>query len=83
MNEFQKMATQWPSTIVAREKIGEFTGGVISPTYMANLDSKGLGPARIIRIGRKAAYSVEDLVDWLEDRALEEIAKRPKTRNES
>ena len=78
MDVFQKMAARWPSTIVAREKIGEFTGGTISPAYMANLDAKGLGPARRIRIGRKAAYSVEDLVAWLEDRALLELAKRPR-----
>ena len=75
---FRRMAERWPSTMVAREKIGSFTGGVITPGHMANLDSRGEGPPRIIRIGRKAAYDVEDLICWLEDRAQEEIPKRPK-----
>jgi hypothetical protein len=77
ISPFQKMADRWPSTIVFRSKIEEFTGGGFSPGYMANLDSRGEGPGRLIRCGRKIGYPVEDLVAWLEDRCQEVAAKRP------
>ena len=81
---FRQMAERWPSTVLSRDQVDKFTGGLLSPRYLANLDSKGLGPARIIKVGRKAGYVVSDFVEWLEDRAAEEIAKRPKAlRNET
>lgn len=67
-NHFRGLADKWPSTFVARERIGDFTGGLISPGRMANLDCLGEGPQRI-RIGRKVAYPVVDLVEWLAKRA--------------
>ena len=63
------MAKRWPSTIVAREQIGQFTGGTISPAYMANLDNRGAGPEGRIKIGRKVAYPIDTLVSWLENRS--------------
>jgi hypothetical protein len=63
------LAEQWPSQIVARTEIKKFTGGLISEKYIANLDSAGKGPAGRIRIGRKIAYPVNELVRWLESRA--------------
>jgi len=36
---------------------------------MANLDSLGKGPKGRIRIGKKVAYKVEDLVKWMQERA--------------
>ena len=75
---FKEMADRWPSTILSRDQVSKFTGGLLSARYLANLDSKGLGPARIIKVGRKAGYIVTDFVEWLEDRATEEMAKRPK-----
>ncbi len=66
---FQSMADRWPSPIVAREQIHQFTGGIYNPKYMANLDSQGLGPDERIRIKRKVAYPVDSVVRWLEGRA--------------
>jgi len=54
--------------IIAREKVGQLLGGVISPKRLANLDSLGEGPKRM-RIGRKIVYRTEDLLDWLSQRA--------------
>jgi hypothetical protein len=65
---FQKMADRWPSTLVSRTSIPSFTGGIISEKYIANLDSAGKGPAGRVRIGRKIAYPVNEVVRWLEDR---------------
>ena len=63
---WQSMKKKWESTVVARDKISEFTGGTISPKYIANLDSQNKGPEGRIRIGRKIAYPVDLLIIWLE-----------------
>lgn len=62
------LSQKWPSSYVSREKVGEFSGGILNPRTLANLDCKGEGPKRI-RIGRKVAYSVRDLCAWLAERA--------------
>ena len=67
--DLSSLADRWPSAYVAREKVGEFTGGMVSPRYIANLDCKGLGPNDSIIIGRKRAYPVDSLIAWLENRA--------------
>lgn len=64
-----EMASKWPSTHVAREKVGDFTGGVINPKTLANIDSRGEGPKGRITIGRKVVYPVSQLISWLESRA--------------
>lgn len=63
------LAQKWTSAIVAREKITEFTGGLMSPGRIANLDVAGDGPPRIRFAGRKVGYPVNQLVTWLEGRA--------------
>lgn len=65
---FQQMLDKWPSGIVARTEAERFTGGMVSGKYLANLDSLGLGPARVV-VGRKVGYPVEDFVLWLRGRA--------------
>jgi hypothetical protein len=66
---FDTMADNWPSDIVARCKIAEFTGGMLSPKSMANYDSLGEGPGGRIKIGRKTGYAKYPLVEWLKKRA--------------
>ncbi len=65
---FSTMAEKWPSKWVARSEARNFTGGIIEPSYLANLDCQGKGPAGRIRCGRKVAYPVEQFVEWLEQR---------------
>lgn len=65
----QNLADKWPSAIVARDEIDSFTGGVISPKSLANMDSLGIGPQGAFRIGRKIAYPVNNVITWLESRA--------------
>jgi len=64
---FSLLIEKWPSAVVARSQVGQFSGGVLTPKYMANLDSIGVGPERI-RIGRKVVYPVHSLVKWLKSR---------------
>ena len=68
MSSFESLAAKWPSSFVSRDRVHEFTGGIISQRYLANLDSRGLGPENRVRVGRKVAYPVDDLIAWLESR---------------
>lgn len=68
-NCFQAMADRWPSTVVARTEIRNFTGGLYSPGRLANLDSLGEGPREKVRVGRKVCYPVTSLIEWLEERS--------------
>lgn len=60
-----KIAEKWPSEVVARTETQNFTGGVYTPGYLANCDSKGTGPEGAFSIGRKVVYPVDKLVQWL------------------
>lgn len=51
--------------VVARTKVGDFSGGAISPKSMANYDSLGTGPAVRFKIGKTTVYPVDALIDWL------------------
>jgi predicted DNA-binding transcriptional regulator AlpA len=78
MNDiFETMVERWPSAIVARREVGHFTGGLLAPGTLANLDSRGEGPARKMRLGkRRVGYPVADFVEWLRTRAvIDEVAR--------
>ena len=60
---------KWPSEIVARSSMREFTGGLYSAGYMANLDSAGTGCEKIV-IGRRVVYPKQKLIEWLKRRLL-------------
>lgn len=68
----KQMADKWPSAVVSRSKIGEFTGGAIAPHTMANLDNKGEGPNGAFRMGlRSVVYPVDELCNWLIGRSTD------------
>lgn len=66
--DFGKLGRAWPSPIVSRTEIYKFSGGLLSPRTLANLDSLGDGPPRG-RCGRKIFYPVDSLVAWLKARS--------------
>lgn len=71
LNEhFALLRKNWPSTLVSRSEIKRFSGGIITPSYIANMDCRGLGPAERIRIGRKIAYPVDSLIAWLKAKSI-------------
>ena len=80
--DLSSLADQWPSSIVARNQIEQFSGGALTSKYMANLDSQGEGPDGRIRIGRKVTYQVKCLIRWMEGRAVI-IEKNRKRLNKS
>ncbi len=67
--DFKSLADNWPSTFVARERIEDFTGGILTSRYLANLDSQGKGPEGRVRVGRKIAYTVESVLRFLQSRS--------------
>lgn len=67
----RKAADKWPTTFVARNEIKTFTGGLISPGTIANLDCKGEGPEGAFKLGKNVAYPVGPLADWLISRIKE------------
>ena len=66
---FKSLKEKWPSAIVAREEIRNFTGGAMTEKYLANLDSQKAGPDERVRIGHKVCYPVDSLIKWLEKRS--------------
>jgi len=66
---FDRMGENWQSEIVARCRMGEFSGGMLTAKTMANYDFDGKGPDGRIKIGRKTGYIKKYLIEWLKLRA--------------
>lgn len=60
--------------IVPRHGIQRY-GWPYSEGHMANVDSRGEGPAGAITVGRKVCYPRSSLIDWFLSRSTEKIAK--------
>lgn len=60
--------------VILRERVAELTGGLIAPKTLANHDSRGTGPARRVRIGKRVGYPAADLLAWLENHGGAEAA---------
>lgn len=65
--DFKQFAQKWHAPVVVRTEVGKFSGGLLHPRTMANIDSRGEGPERI-RFGKKVAYPVDSLISWMEKR---------------
>lgn len=72
--DFSELAEKWQSPIVARKEVGRFSGGLLHPRTMANVDSDPEieGPERIV-MGRGVAYFTDSLVDYMNRRAGIEV----------
>ena len=64
---WDELLASWPSPIIARAQLSRWSGGLLNPATVRNLDSLGKGPHRI-KIGRRVVYPVRDLVSWLRTR---------------
>lgn len=62
------LVKKWPSAIVSRREVGRFSGGILNPGTLANLDCEGTGPRRFM-VKNRVAYFASDLVDWMEKQA--------------
>ncbi|QJB55931.1 hypothetical protein [Pseudodesulfovibrio sp. zrk46] len=75
MDIFDCLEKSWGSPVVARSEVGKFSGGMLCPKTLANLDCLGEGPERRMRLGRKVGYEVRALVGWMRARASEGALK--------
>ena len=71
-DEFKKLAQHLPP-IFSRTEVRSLFGGIISPGYLANLDSRGEGPPSV-RIGKKRAYPRDGFIEWLQARSKMNLA---------
>lgn len=67
MSIFSELEKYCPSKFVFREDISKITGGILNPHTMAQLDSQGGGIKNREIIGRKVAYKITDVIQWLEE----------------
>lgn len=68
---FELMAKMHGSPLLARADVARFTGGAISPKYLANQDCLGTGPKGRFMMGRRVVYRVPEFLDWLRTHARE------------
>lgn len=68
---FEAMARAWGAPVVARADVGRFSGGGLSPKYLANCDSLGMGPKGRFMMGRRVVYPTRELVSWLKTHSKE------------
>ncbi len=66
---YDELAAAWPAPIVARREVARFSGGVLNPRTLANLDSAGEGPPKIKWGEKMVAYPTKGLVEWMRSRA--------------
>lgn len=66
------LADNWPSPIVSRSEIRNFSGGLLHPRTMANRDSLGEATGKIV-IGGRVCYSTRKLVAWMKQRQKGEL----------
>lgn len=72
--EFQLMVDSWENgPYVARSLVRKFSGGMLNPKTMANLDSLGEGPERV-KFGNRVYYPVVKLAEWAQNRAFGKLA---------
>ena len=64
----QDLRDKWPSAWVSRSHFDRFSGYAISGKTIANLESEGKGPAGKFFVGGKAAYSIDDAIEFLRER---------------
>lgn len=66
---YQYLKENWPTPIVRRSEIKEFTKGLYSPRTLENLENRRKGPSGKFRHGKHVAYHVDSVIEWLDSRA--------------
>ena len=59
-----RMAAAWPSEFIARKKVAEFTGFLLTGKTVANYESQKKGPPKV-KCGRTSGYPKRPFVEWL------------------
>lgn len=64
---FKELENNLPA-VFSRQEAAKQLGYAISAKTLSNLDAKGLGPSKKLRIGGKVVYEKESFLDWLKER---------------
>ncbi|MDR2067499.1 MAG: hypothetical protein LBP41_00735 [Holosporaceae bacterium] len=63
-----KLKDKWPSPFVSRDRISEFTDGILKQSSMNTMDARGDGICPRYRIGNRVFYEVDNVIKWLKAR---------------
>jgi hypothetical protein len=78
-DEIIKLLTDsWEAPFVTRSETAHFSGGIIKPRHLANLDAQGAGPPVRLQFGGRVAYPKKVLAEWIADR-LKSIDSNPRS----
>ena len=61
----ESLRAKWDSAIVARSHFDRFSGYAVSGKTIANLEIEGKGPKGKFYVGGKAAYGIDDALEFL------------------
>jgi len=61
----KKWKKQWPSAIVPKKEIAQFTGGLIQPQTLTNLVAQGKAPRPDFYIRGQGVYEIDSILAWL------------------
>ncbi len=67
--EFAQKLNDLPP-VIARKRVEDFLGGLITSKTLANADSAGKGPKKAMLVSGNVCYSKDSLVDWLVERGI-------------
>ena len=59
-----------PYGFILRPNLNEKTGGLLNSRYMANLDSLGQGIKHRFKVGKKTAYPISSVIEFLRDKVI-------------
>ena len=66
---FERMATNWSSTLVAAPEVKRFSGGIVTGKTLQNLASLKKPVPESLKVNNKRAYVAESLAAWLRQRS--------------
>ena len=66
--DLEELSNSWPSTLVARNEMEEFTRGLYKGRSFNTYDGAKIGIKRRIRLNTKIAYLKSDVIDWLKNK---------------
>ncbi len=65
---FDQLVMEWGCPLVARSEVRRFSGGLLNPRTLANLDVRGEIPGKIM-VGNRVAYQTAQLAGWMRERS--------------
>lgn len=67
MQILKSLKENCPSPLVERSQLAVFSGGLLNPKTMRNLDALKKGIPGKMRLNRKVFYPVENVIQWMEE----------------